>query len=84
VCAPGSDNCSFDTAGMPGASSGSALLRPVLRQWPTTSRALACRQPTAGHNGVKYTMPSLISVTDVACKPTLRSLVNGQRSVPVL
>ena len=47
----------------PGARCRSPPRRPAFRQWPTTSRALACRQPVAGHSGRKYTIPSLISVT---------------------
>jgi hypothetical protein len=41
------------TAGISGPSSTPAPLRPALRQWPTISRALACRQPVAGQSGVK-------------------------------
>src|SRR6201996_6350478 len=76
LCTPGSDSCS---AGMAGASSSGLPRRRALRQWPTTSWALACRHPVAGQRGWKYTVPSLISVTSpqIPVRPLMAALMTS-------
>ena len=48
-----------------------------MRQWPTISLALACRQPAAGEIGRKYRIPWLTSVTspEIPVRPLIEALM---------